>query len=243
MLPWVPFRELACPRFPRPSPPPSLCLPSRPCPSCSSSVAPDTSQQGRNPDARSIRHTLDPVVPFSHRPLALYAALGLFRAAGRWMLRARGFRRHLAPCGSFWYWHRQGEGPRGGAGPIVLFHGIGSGLLPYSELISRASSGRVSLPAEAGGGISAGAVVAPSQRVDAPSARPREPNASGLSWSSLSVAAVGAGADGIVPTGRPRAERGILAIHPAGPFPLPDTPACPPRSRSNASSWSLPRYR
>ncbi|CAN0503749.1 unnamed protein product, partial [Laminaria digitata] len=94
-------------------------------------------EQGHNPDVRCIRHTLDPVVPFAHRPLAVYALLGACRAAVRVFLNVCGFRRGLAPCGTFFYWHREacvapgnGDGDAVG-GPVVFFHGVGSGLPWY----------------------------------------------------------------------------------------------------------------
>eukprot|EP00903_Cladosiphon_okamuranus_P020036 g18404.t1 len=95
---------------------------------------------GYNPDVTSIRHTLDPVVPFCHRPLALYAVLGFCRAVVRAGLNLWGFRRSLAPCGTFYYWFRKApsssdvaKGGNGGGGlpPIVLFHGVGTGLPFY----------------------------------------------------------------------------------------------------------------
>ncbi|CAN0477695.1 unnamed protein product, partial [Scytosiphon promiscuus] len=107
--------------------------------------------QGFNDRASCIRHTLDEEVPFSHRPLALYAILGLGRAFVRVLLNLVGFRRGTAPCGKFMYWHRRQQrqqlavpsstpaasatpGSGGdvvdgyGPGPIVFFHGVGTGL-------------------------------------------------------------------------------------------------------------------
>lgn len=113
---------------------------------------------GFNPQVTSIRHTLDPVVPFSHRPLVLYAVLGFFRAVVRAGLNLCGFRRRLAPCGTFFYWFREvpsssaaasakatREGKGGdGLGPMVLFHGVGTGLPFYVLALWKMCRGRVS---------------------------------------------------------------------------------------------------
>lgn len=108
-------------------------------------------EQGFNPDVRCIRHTLDPVVPFAHRPLTIYAILGAGRAAIRVFLNLCGFRRGLASCGTFSYWHREacvapgiGDGNAVG-GPVVFFHGVGSGLPWYILAIWQVCRRRVSL--------------------------------------------------------------------------------------------------
>lgn len=108
---------------------------------------------GYNPQVTSIRHTLDPVVPFSHRPLALYAFLGFCRAVVRAGLNLWGFRRSLAPCGTFHYWFRRApsssdvvKGAKGGDGlaPMVLFHGVGTGLPFYVLALWKMCRERVS---------------------------------------------------------------------------------------------------
>lgn len=99
-------------------------------------------KQGHSPKAHCIRHTLDPVVPFNHRPLTLYALLGTTRAVSRVILSFCGFRRLLAPCGRFRYWHREASEPRDG--PIVFFHGVCSGLPVYLGTIWKVCRGRVS---------------------------------------------------------------------------------------------------
>ncbi len=120
--------------------------PARPLPT------PTPTPQGFNPDVSSIRHTLDPVVPFSHRPLALYAAIASSRFVVRAGLRLWGFRRSLAPCGTFFYWFRaappseRSSSSRSPArpGPIVLFHGVGTGLPFYVLAIWKMCRDRVS---------------------------------------------------------------------------------------------------
>lgn len=121
---------------------------------------------GYNPQVTSIRHTLDPVVPFAHRPLALYAALGFCRAVVRAGLSLWGFRRSLAPCGTFHYWFREApplasdaanEGGKGGDGdglaPMVLFHGVGTGLPFYVLAIWKMCRRRVSRVKSTRGGV------------------------------------------------------------------------------------------
>ncbi|CAM9235807.1 unnamed protein product [Ectocarpus sp. 12 AP-2014] len=119
-----------------------------------------TMEPGFNERVKCIRHTLDRVVPFSHRPLALYAVLGLARALLRIVLGFCGFRRRLAPCGSFMYWHRQAP-PSGaaapaampwkteGPGPIVFFHGVGAGLPFYVLALWKMCRHRTSIIVEA----------------------------------------------------------------------------------------------
>lgn len=112
--------------------------------------------QGHNPDAICMRHTLDPVVPFTHRPLALYALFGLSRLAVRCLLSVWGFRRRVSPCGTFCYWYREAivapgngdaNGARGGCitgrDPIVFFHGLGFGLASYALAVWKVCHGRV----------------------------------------------------------------------------------------------------
>lgn len=117
---------------------------------------------GFNPQVAGIRHTLDPVVPFSHRPLALYVFLAFGRAVVRAGLNLWGFRRSLSPCGTFFYWFREASSPSSGAakgvaaaaqdgkkggpelGPMVLFHGVGTGLPFYVLALWKMCRRRVS---------------------------------------------------------------------------------------------------
>ncbi|CAM9921254.1 unnamed protein product, partial [Hapterophycus canaliculatus] len=115
--------------------------------------------KGYNDQVQSIRHTLDPVVPFSHRPLVLYAILGLARAIVGVALRLAGFRRRRAPGGNFSYWCRQqqqqqeqqqqqqhsGSLPALASTvpePIVFFHGVGAGLPFYVLTMWKLCRGR-----------------------------------------------------------------------------------------------------
>ncbi|CAN0513385.1 unnamed protein product, partial [Discosporangium mesarthrocarpum] len=59
--------------------------------------------QGYNPNARCIRHTLEPVVPFVHQPLVVYIALMAARLLSNLWLTAHGFQRIVAPCQTV-YW-------------------------------------------------------------------------------------------------------------------------------------------
>ncbi|CAM9606286.1 unnamed protein product, partial [Hapterophycus canaliculatus] len=113
-----------------------------------------SSRKGYNKRVESIRYTLDPVVPFSHRPLVLYAVAETVSAMTRLALNLTGFRRRRSPCGNITYWYRQQQQQQQnsflessaspGPGPIVLFHGVGAGLLFYLQAIWKVCRGRVS---------------------------------------------------------------------------------------------------
>lgn len=61
---------------------------------------------GWNPTVKHIAFTLEPV-PFVHRPLILYIAVGIFEGiSNTLLLRARGFQ-HMSMYG-LTYWFRQG---------------------------------------------------------------------------------------------------------------------------------------
>lgn len=89
-----------------------------------------------------MRHTLDPVVPFNHRLLILYAVLGAARVFARVVLTLCGFSRLLAPCGRFRYWRRQALTSENE--PMIFFHGISTGLPLYLLALWRVCRGRVS---------------------------------------------------------------------------------------------------
>lgn len=72
--------------------------------------------------------TLEDVRPI-HRPLLVYAGVGLFRMVGGMLLRLLGFRRHVATSDLI-YWYRGCKNPT--RDPLLFFHGIApAGLMPY----------------------------------------------------------------------------------------------------------------
>lgn len=99
-----------------------------------------------------VQYTLDPVIPFVHRPLALYAVAETVGTVTGLALNLTGFHRRRSPCGNISYWYRQQQhdsfsevSASQGLGPIVLFHGVGAGLLFCLQTIWKLCCGRVSM--------------------------------------------------------------------------------------------------
>ncbi|CAM9166738.1 unnamed protein product, partial [Choristocarpus tenellus] len=88
--------------------------------------------QGYNPNAVCIRHTLEPVIPFNHRPLAFYIAFKATRGLSWLWFKAYGFQRMTAPCKTV-YWYREIAPP-----PSVS----GSPLTPSQRLPAQQTSPR-----------------------------------------------------------------------------------------------------
>jgi len=96
-------------------------------------------KEGYNPKVRHIAMTLEPV-PYIHRPLVMYISTGLLEILSNiFFLRLKGFQCY--EIRGIKYWYRRGPITSGRA-PILMLHGICSGWLFYSNLITSLSSER-----------------------------------------------------------------------------------------------------
>jgi len=81
-------------------------------------------------DAKAMKATMDPI-PWTHRPLFFYAFTHLsVKAITHVAMRYLGFQHYCS--GSLGYWYKPGTGK-----PRVFCHGVGLGVLPYTDLIRR----------------------------------------------------------------------------------------------------------
>ena len=96
-------------------------------------------KEGYNHKVRHVSMTLDPV-PYIHRPLSMYVFTGILEIiANLLFLRLKGF--HCYEIKGTKYWYRRGPITSSRA-PILMLHGICSGWLFYSQLITCLSSER-----------------------------------------------------------------------------------------------------
>ena len=96
-------------------------------------------KEGYNHKVRHVSMTLDPV-PYIHRPLSMYVFTGLLEMVSNLLfLRLKGFQCYEIK--GIKYWYRRGPITSSRA-PILMLHGICSGWLFYSTLITSLSSER-----------------------------------------------------------------------------------------------------
>ena len=96
-------------------------------------------EDGYNIHVNHVNFTLQPNIPFIHRPLVAYIGLGLLEMVGSLIYTLNGFQRMSISNVKYWYKtpefsssHRQDENKNY---PLVFFHGICGGYLGYFNMI------------------------------------------------------------------------------------------------------------
>jgi pimeloyl-ACP methyl ester carboxylesterase len=89
---------------------------------------------GKNLDLEFVSHTREPVRAL-YRPLALYLLFWFGKSIIGNVLYLRGFKFRFS--GQMRYWHRKPKNAKAGKPPIVFFHGISPGMVPYYPLLMK----------------------------------------------------------------------------------------------------------
>ena len=102
-------------------------------------------EEGYNANVNHVNFTLQPHIPFIHRPLVVYICLGLLEMAGNLLYTLNGFQRMSTANVTYWY-----KAPSASSStheleesnnyPLLFMHGICGGYLGYLKMITTLGS-------------------------------------------------------------------------------------------------------
>ena len=102
-------------------------------------------EEGYNANVNHVNFTLQPHIPFIHRPLVVYICLGLLEMAGNLLYTLKGFQRMSTANVTYWY-----KAPSASSStheleesnnyPLLFMHGICGGYLGYLKIITTLGS-------------------------------------------------------------------------------------------------------